>query len=745
MDAKINLNNSEWKLIVNALVIVLMIAAILSVLSTFTGVYQSDAKKIKKKLFEAGSYAKDTQYELFNADYDSDGHKDAFIVVFREGKPENTEDNTEDNAECPVDIWYYDGGTESVINYLKNENLSVSKEHMHMEELTGKIFFIYDEPYAVMWCSHAMGIRNGEIVDYFENIKGTFNNADGNNIEISTYPINAGYLDGMFYGRTVMPQYLYYDEASDAVVTYKAYAITRSEAERIQNVSAVLENIKNTYAQMERNYDISFARRNDMLHLMIKLYTDETESDIHYSAYDCEYYTYRIVNDSLGELLSQGEGFYDDIDEESENQVKISESEERDIRLNTLASLRDQYLSVTVENVIYSAIYENNDENSAKIRYYVLHDDYSVSVREENYSFIIENNECSVKSSSVTVYDTIRSAEDFEELFSYCPNFFEMGMTKNIINEGITQYIAPETAAERFFNLSGGRSGSVKDTDMSNKKTVIYTFADGSQTELEMYLTYDGVWLPYRNSSFEINDWYMSLTEEDFKNAVTIQDGTLDEWLYSKIMVLAEFPEYGVKIYANGSVEAIVVEYGQKRYLYRETGIMARAILPQFAMDDYDHDGIMEIAVSEYCGSGTGVSIEKLSIIDSVYEMYDTIYRLEDPQNDLNEAFEYELDGTNLKFGLKNTEEKLTYVFDAAQYVDDDVQVRGMGVGNTISFDFSEHGNIRIYAAIEVYRTILWGVYLPGAADYPNELMAYVKYNGNGIFELTNISLVNVP
>lgn len=721
-------------------VIAVFAAAIVALLCTFTGMYDGlDVNKLEKKLLEAGGYDKGTEYELFESDYDADGRMDSFIVVYNEEKPEEAEESAEYN----VDIWYYDGSTGSLVNHIKNEYLPVSKEHMHIEELTDKTFFIYDVPYTVMRASHVMGIRNGEVTDYFETIEGTFKGSDGNDIEISIFPVNAGSIDGMFYGRTVMPQYLHYDAESDMIITYKAYAITRYEAEKIENVSEILESIKNTYAEMGRNYDISFAIRNDLLHIMIKVYTDETSS-YYYETYDCEYYTYRIENNSIGELLSYGAGFYDDIDEESEKQVNTYENEDMNIRYKTFENLRDDYLSAAGENVIYSSIIEDDGGSSARLLYYLLNDDYSITVREEYYTLLREEDGYSVKSSEVLINEEIRSSEDFARVYVYFPDFFAMGLTKYIINDGIEEYKTPENSAVLFFRLYGG-SAQVMDTASDNRKSIVYTFADGSQTEISMYRTYDGIWLPaseYGSSyaSAQINEWYRTLTEKDFEAAARYYDNmTSEEVINCNVIIWAEFPEYGVKIYGSGNGGGIVADYQGKRYLYTGRWLTTRTVFPEFEMYDYDNDGLPEIAVKEYYASGTGVSIEGLSVIDSVYEMFDTMYGFANPEDFINDELEYEADGTVLDFGLKGADEKYTVLFSDIIPGMTEGSFLGITTGDVISYEFSQEGTVNIYAGIQVYgRNIVMGQYISNNGNYPCEIMADVKYEGNGIFKMTN-------
>lgn len=138
-------------------------------------------------------------------------------------------------------------------------------------------------------------------------------------------------------------------------------------------------------------------------------------------------------------------------------------------------------------------------------------------------------------------------------------------------------------------------------------------------------------------------------------------DGAAADWENDKIWLLAELPEQNIRLYGlnftvsgeNNDTGTVLVRWNDRLFKYAWSFLTPRAILPILGCADYDGDNELEIAVNLYVGSGTGLSIEQLHILD--YDGTETLrdYRL-DEQKYLA-AF-----NENLKWNLNNSTKVVT-------------------------------------------------------------------------------------
>lgn len=81
--------------------------------------------------------------------------------------------------------------------------------------------------------------------------------------------------------------------------------------------------------------------------------------------------------------------------------------------------------------------------------------------------------------------------------------------------------------------------------------------------------------------------------------------------------VLAQIPDKGIYLY--GEENGVTLQVGEKEHYYEWLYMTPRGIEPRMSLADYDGDGKDELSIILYIGSGTGVSVEELHII----EIYD--------------------------------------------------------------------------------------------------------------------------
>lgn len=80
--------------------------------------------------------------------------------------------------------------------------------------------------------------------------------------------------------------------------------------------------------------------------------------------------------------------------------------------------------------------------------------------------------------------------------------------------------------------------------------------------------------------------------------------------------LLASLPDRDVYLYADASADGVILVAGGREQTYDWLYMTPRGIEPQLQARDYDGDGREELAVDLYIGSGTGLSIEELHIVD---------------------------------------------------------------------------------------------------------------------------------
>lgn len=144
----------------------------------------------------------------------------------------------------------------------------------------------------------------------------------------------------------------------------------------------------------------------------------------------------------------------------------------------------------------------DEEGKQVSIRYYAGTSDPHATVWKEKMSFAETEDGYRVTDSTVQVFDSITSLEEYEEAYWAADeyqfvDYAERGyvaainyQTEHDREEGVEPdrnavYRSPRTAAEHILNLTGG--ACVASSDSSGKAVVKYTFEDGSSIAIPMY------------------------------------------------------------------------------------------------------------------------------------------------------------------------------------------------------------------------------------------------------------------
>lgn len=180
------------------------------------------------------------------------------------------------------------------------------------------------------------------------------------------------------------------------------------------------------------------------------------------------------------------------------------------------------------------------------------------------------------------------------------------------------------------------------------------------------------------------SDYDVTLLDHD--NVYNVGDGNEDGILY----VIASNEDEGIWIYGYEDISNIVIEHdGIADMFYNQSWLTPREILPNMNVSDYDGDGIKELAVSYYIGSGTGVSVEELVIYKLNADGHYEATKFNDEY--LYSQIECKTDAEN---NTVTFEDKQTGNGFIAKGLTDDAASQNAYFGNIIGYEFGEDNRI---------------------------------------------------
>ena len=89
-----------------------------------------------------------------------------------------------------------------------------------------------------------------------------------------------------------------------------------------------------------------------------------------------------------------------------------------------------------------------------------------------------------------------------------------------------------------------------------------------------------------------------------------------EEFNFYDIPLIASIPEKEIFLYGIKPNSGVILKSGDRSFYYDWAYLTPRFILPEIFLNDFDKDDQEELAVILYIGSGTGVSVEELHIIE---------------------------------------------------------------------------------------------------------------------------------
>lgn len=212
------------------------------------------------------------------------------------------------------------------------------------------------------------------------------------------------------------------------------------------------------------------------------------------------------------------------------------------------------------------------------------------------------------------------------------------------------------------------------------------------------------------------------------------------------IAVLAEDREadavlYGLPLYADASQETALIRWGDSLAEFDWPWLTPQQILPQLFCFDLDGDQEDELIAVCHSGSGTGISVDDLHVLEKSPGGTLTDYSLpwEFFREDLSEALSVEtINGRT--YSILGTE--LTDITDLLPLPEDadPENIDGLSAGDIINFEVVPEP--RFYGENLRYRGAAWlrGEGFPSALCYAAEIEAVVSYR-DGAFTLTQIHL----
>jgi len=228
-----------------------------------------------------------------------------------------------------------------------------------------------------------------------------------------------------------------------------------------------------------------------------------------------------------------------------------------------------------------------------------------------------------------------------------------------------------------------------------------------------------------------------NLTLEDFKNAKRL-DEIIGEpgWEDTSLFILAELPGedivlYGMKdkdgIYGNVAIRSgeAINYYPWSFYAGMHDAVMS--------YQDYDGDGVKELAVLLYFGGGTGFSVDQLFMLEEVRPgFFEAIqFKSDDYIAQVENIVSYRVNEENKMISLFRDETELQNV--DISWLKENEKVKNIYYGNIVRFDLTHGIVMGIVPGMQINDR--------GPLEYTgfSELEATVEYHSDGKFHITNI------
>lgn len=178
-----------------------------------------------------------------------------------------------------------------------------------------------------------------------------------------------------------------------------------------------------------------------------------------------------------------------------------------------------------------------------------------------------------------------------------------------------------------------------------------------------------------------------SIYEVKLEDLTETEITTPTDFSEQRYPLLACIPEKDISLFA--ADDGVILRHENQIKTFVWAYLTPRFILPRMWMDDFDRDGVEEILCVLYVGSGTGVAIEELHILEpDETEIYrDILFSPEDYIKQLEDkvAFKYDKEKNKLYF----TTMEADYEYDAPELFAEDT-FYSIGYGWIIYFTYED-------------------------------------------------------
>lgn len=202
----------------------------------------------------------------------------------------------------------------------------------------------------------------------------------------------------------------------------------------------------------------------------------------------------------------------------------------------------------------------------------------------------------------------------------------------------------------------------------------------------------------------------------------------------SATVLLAQLPDKDIALYGildeAHPEERCLLRIGERAWVYDLQWATPRCYLPQLHSGDFDGDGVEELALLAYVGSGTGVSVWTLGIVEPDGEI-PALRAVFSPsyEDALTPCFSCNYNTASKKASLifNRGEPEMVDFSRFTPSLPADAQLTA-AVGNIVEYAV-EDSVITVCLGVNLY-----GGDIPPTVLYPADIEAQVVYNGEGFF-----------
>ncbi|WP_276353384.1 hypothetical protein [Cohnella caldifontis] len=331
-----------------------------------------------------------------------------------------------------------------------------------------------------------------------------------------------------------------------------------------------------------------------------------------------------------------------------------------------------------------------------------------------------------------------------------------------IDNGGLSPFLRIDTGHAAETDLDGDGTAEIVSTHGTPAQTYLYKWSEGAFTVADVNEALGAVSV-YLNDKHQFEAFYsqdrpieryeyrsgglrQARGSSDADASVSVGSPQVPAETPANVEPVAALPEHGVYLYP-GAQDGVILQIGERRQQMDWNYTTPRQIMPVLSVADYDQNGAEELAAILNVGSGTGVSVYELHVVewegaaevgDAPFE--DHVFRTEDYLAQLGKVIGFRKAEKNGEWIGRiavggETHDVSLKPFDR-EFGADKIQNRA-GFGSIVGFE-ADNGKLAISAAI--------GLVIGGVAEpqYFGTVEADVRY-ASGSFRLDRFRFVADP